>query len=342
MRKIRFAVVGCGQIARERMIPAIINSKKAEIVAVVDIDEKAARNIANLNNIPHHYSSLTDALDKDLIDAVYVSTPNFLHCDITMKAAAAGKHVLCEKPMATNLDDGKRMVESCKKNGVKFMPAYMSRFSEASTKAKRLIVEGAIGKPVIVKSEFAFVMSYAGRGDWRLDPEKAGGGCLFDVGVYPIDFVDFLLDDRIVEIMAISGNIRFNYPVEDTLIASFKLSSGAMGDFVCGYSAKIPSTFEVYGTDGNLILKMPFQQNAAVKLELNRKDRKEDHHMGLDAAPFTCYQREVDYFCECIEQNNEPVPNGEVGLYAMQVIEAIYKSAKLRKNVVVANNTGSI
>ena len=317
------------------MIPAIINSEKAEIVAVVDVDEKVGRHTADLHNIEHQYSSLVDVLAKDLVDAVYVSAPNYLHCDITMKAASAGKHVLCEKPMATNLDDGRRMVESCEKYGVKFMPAYMSRFSEASIKAKELIAEGAIGKPVIVKSEFAFVISYAGRGDWRLDPEKAGGGCLLDVGVYPIDFTDFLLDDRIVEIAAISGNARFDYPVEDTLIASFRLGSGAMGDFVCGYSAKIPSTFEVYGTGGNLLLKVPFQQSPAVELELNCKDRKENYHLGLDAVPFACYQREVEYFCGCIEQDKEPVPNGEVGLYALRVIDAIYKSARSRRGVAV-------
>jgi len=338
MRKLKFAVVGCGQIARERMIPAILNSEKAELVALVDVDQKVVRDTADLCNIRHYSSNLKDVFDKDLVDAVYVSAPNYLHCDITVKAAAAGKHVLCEKPMATNLDDGKRMIESCKKNGVKFMVAYMSRFNEANVKAKKLIAEGIIGKPTIIKSEFAFVKAHRSNNDWRLDPKRAGGGCLYDIGVYPIDFVNFLLDEQIVEVMAITGNIRFNYSVEDTVIASFKLSKGAMGDLVCGYCVKIPSTFEVYGTEGSLILKEPFNQYPNAKLQLNCGDREEKYQVGLNTAPFACYQREVEYFCECVEQNKEPIPNGEVGLYAIKVIDAIYKSAQSRKSVVVTKD----
>ncbi len=335
MKKIKFAIVGCGQIARERMIPAIFNSDKAEIAAVVDVDEKIGKHTADLYKISHYSSSLNDVIDKDLVDAVYVSAPNYLHYDITMKAASAGKHVLCEKPMATNLDDGKKMVEICTKNGVKFMLAYMSRFNEANIKAKGLITDGIIGKPIIIKSEFSFVKTQVSNGDWRLDPKKAGGGCLYDIGVYPIDFVDFLLNQRIVEVTAISGNTRFNYPVEDTLITSVKLSNGVMGDFVCGYCVKIPSTFEVYGTKGSLILNEPFNQFPNVKLQLSYEDRKEEYQMGLNAASFVCYQREVEYFCKCIEQDEEPIPNGENGLDSIRVIDAIYKSAQLHKSIAV-------
>lgn len=126
------------------------------------------------------------------------------------------------------------------------------------------------------------------------------------------------------------------------MIVSFKLGSGALGDFVCGYSAKIPSTFQVYGTNGSLILKMPFQQNAAMEIELNLKDRRENYHLDLDAAPFVCYQREVEYFCECIEQDKEPIPNGEIGLYALNVIAAIYKSAQSQRSVIVTKDTKPI
>ena len=337
MRKLKFAVVGCGQIARERMVPAILNSKRAELVAVVDVDERVARTTADLYKIPYCYSSLEEMLQNDLVEVVYIATPNHLHCDNTTKAANQGKHVLCEKPMATSTEDCRRMIESCDKNEVKLMVGYMSRFNLANIMAKRLISEGAIGKPTVVKSQFAFV-KMPRSDDWRLDLRKSGGGCLLDIGVYSIDFTDFLFNERIIEVTASSGNTRFNYPVEDLLIVSFRLSKGAMGDFVCGYNVRIPSSFEVYGTEGSIILNEPFDQKAIGELQLICKDKEEKHMLDLNAAPYACYQRELEHFCECIEEDKEPIPNGEIGLYSIEVIESIYRSAKTQKNIKITAN----
>lgn len=337
MKKLKFGVVGCGQIARDRMIPAILRSEKAELVAIADVDEQAVKTTAATYQVPHYYRSLGDLLQNDLIEAVYIATPNYLHCEHAITCANSGKHVLCEKPMAVNVEEGKRMIESFKRNKVKLMVAYMTRFNEATLHAKQLIANGSIGKPIVVQSQFGFVKTLRGKDDWRLDSKKAGGGCLMDVGVYPIDTISFLLDDKIIEVMAFSGNIRFKYPMEDVLITSFKLSRGGIGGFVCGYSVSIPSSFEVYGTEGSIILTRPFSQFAVGELQLIRSDKKEKYEVGLSDPLFACYQRELEHFCECIAQDKEPQPNGQVGLSTIKVIESIYKSVELRTSIEVTD-----
>jgi len=312
----------------------MLHAKRANLVAIVDVDEKVVKHIARMYGISHYYLNIEELLDSDTVDAIYISTPNHLHSQYTIQAAEAGKHVLCEKPMATTAEECKRMIESIQRNKVKFMIAYMSRFNEANIEAKRLIAEGIIGKPIFIKSQFAFVKT-SGDDDWRLDPKRAGGGCLLDVGVYPIDAIEFIVKDQIVEVMAWKGNIRSNWEVEDIIIASFRLSQGAMGTFVCGYSINMPSTFEIYGTEGNIIVIKPFGQYATSELELIRKNKRVKKELGLSDPNFACYQKEIEYFCECVEEDREPEANGEIGLYAARVVDAIYQSAITGRRIIV-------
>ncbi len=151
MKKLRWGLIGCGDISRKRIAPALKALEQCELVAVARANHALAESFAQEFGAKRWYKNWRDLINDDEIDAVYLATPVYLHAEQTIAAAEAGKHVLCEKPMAMNAEDCERMIETCKKHEVTFGVAYYRHFYPVITRVKEIILSGEIGEPVIVE-----------------------------------------------------------------------------------------------------------------------------------------------------------------------------------------------
>ena len=202
---MRFGIIGCGNIAANSFAPSLVHSKMTELVAVCRRDLEAARVFAADFGECAAYDSATDLLADDEIEAVVISTPTDTHCEYTTAAAAAGKHILCEKPMARDRHEARRMVETCGEHGVTLAVAYRRRMFPQVTTAKRLLAEGAIGPTVCTRTHYS---GHGGVSGWRDQPGI--GGALMEMAVHRIEV---LLNLAASEPVEVSGLIDTVYPI---------------------------------------------------------------------------------------------------------------------------------
>src|SRR5579862_869808 len=202
MESVGYAVVGLGTIAQHAVLPAFGHSKNARLVAVVSGDKEKARRLAAEFQAKHHYSyeEYAECLKNPDVEAVYVATPPGEHEKYTVLAARAKKHVLCEKPLATNVDECRAMVRACRKAGVLLMTAYRKYFEPGSVALKKIISGGRLGRVDIMHTAFT---EFRPAGDatpgWMLNRKLSGGGPLMDVGVYCVNTSRWLVDEDPVE-----------------------------------------------------------------------------------------------------------------------------------------------
>jgi 1,5-anhydro-D-fructose reductase (1,5-anhydro-D-mannitol-forming) len=220
---LNWIVIGIGDIATRRVIPAVQSEPRSHLHGLVTRDPAKA---APYNT--HAYRSLDEALEDPAVDAVYVGTPVFLHAPQTVQALRAGKHVLCEKPMAMNEAEARTMVEAAERSGKLFGVAYYRRCYPKIQRAKQLIAGGAIGKPVFAELTNHMWFDGSGHRGWLFDPAKSGGGPLFDVASHRIDVLNFLFGQP----MRVAGqlsNIVHQYPVEDNATLMIEYENGVRG-----------------------------------------------------------------------------------------------------------------
>src|SRR5580692_2463831 len=191
-KKTRYAVIGLGRIAGH-FLPAAGATTNSQITALVSGHRDKAERIATQYGVPsgsiYNYENFDEIAHNQNVDAVYVALPNSMHAEYTIRAAKAGKHVLCEKPMSTSVADAEQMIAACKAANVKLMIAYRCHYEPTNLKAVRLIREGALGQVQAIESSFGFPID---RGEWRLDKKLAGGGPLMDMGVYSLNACRYL------------------------------------------------------------------------------------------------------------------------------------------------------
>ena len=191
-RKTGYAVIGLGRIAGHFM-PAVRNTSTSQITGLVSGHRDKADRIAAEYSVPassiYNYENFDEIANNPSIDAVYVALPNSMHAEYTIRAAKAGKHVLCEKPMSTSVADAEAMIASCKAARVKLMIAYRCHYEPTNLRAIQLIRDGALGQVQAIESTFGFNI---GAGEWRLNKKLAGGGPLYDVGIYSLNACRYL------------------------------------------------------------------------------------------------------------------------------------------------------
>lgn len=329
-RKVRYAVVGLGHIAQIAVLPAFKHaSDTCELTAFVSDDpekiEKLSKEYAVKNS--WSYDQYDEALASGTFDAVYIALPNDMHKEYTVRAAQAGKHVLCEKPMAITTADCLEMIQACERNKVKLMIAYRLHFEVTNMKAVELIKEGKIGKPRLFNSSFALQVR---QGNIRTQSEH-GGGPLNDIGIYCLNAARYLFREEPLEVTANaarSSDPRFA-EIEEAVSVIMKFPDEKLASFTCSFGATSIQRYEVIGTEGVLALDPAFEYEAELEYTLTVGDKKEKHKTPKRDQ----FAPELLHFAECITENKEPRPDGYEGLNDLIVIEAIRESASTGKAV---------
>ncbi|WP_437734522.1 Gfo/Idh/MocA family protein [Sorangium sp. So ce1335] len=323
-RKIRYAVVGAGNIAQVAVLPAFKNAaENSELVAIVsgDPDKRAALGERYGVSALGGYDELEDILKRARVDAVYIALPNTMHREYTERAAAAGVHVLCEKPMAMTEEDCEAMIRATKDHGVKLMIAYRLHFEEGNLAAVEIARSGKLGE---VRA-FTSLFTHAVRpGDIRTRSEQ-GGGALFDLGVYCVNAARYLFREEPSEALALSLRIdeRRARDVDETTSAILRFPSGAVATFTVSQGLASVSSFRIAGTEGELRVEPAFDYSSDIKHYLTVGGKTEEKTFkGRDQ-----FAPELVYFSRCILEDREPEPSGLEGFADVRVMLAIQNSA---------------
>jgi predicted dehydrogenase len=327
-RKIGYCMVGLGRISLQHFMPGCRQSQSSRVTALVSGHRDKAEKYAAEYNIPakniYNYDNYEQIAQNPDIDAVYIALPNSMHAEYTIRAAKAGKHVLCEKPMATSLKDSQAMIDACRAANKKLMIAYRCQYEHVNLRAIELIRTGKLGKIQAIESANGF---YENVGEWRLNGKLAGGGPLMDVGVYSLNAARFLTGEEPVEFQAYSSVIdkdgRFN-DVEENLSWTMRFTSGVVASCNTTYGANMPGFVRIHGSNGMMHLEPAFSyEDIRLQAHIKGEPAIDETDPAKDPAQFA---READHFAECIFENKEPKTNGEEGQRDMQYISRIYQA----------------
>ena len=321
-RKLRWGVLSTANIGRAAVIPAIQRSGNGKVIAVASRNEEKARLFADDLGIPRALGSYKALLAAEDIEAVYIPLPNSLHREWTIKAAEAGKHILCEKPLALNAAECDEMEMAARRHGVLLMEAFMYRFHPQTEKVLQLIRQGAIGTVRLIHAAFTFRLAHRAT-NIRLQPDL-GGGALMDVGCYCVNVSRTMAGKEPVEVQAYAHWAETG--VDEQLVGTLRFADGLLAQFDCALNLERREMYQVVGTDGHLDVPQAFLPGSADTTIIQRHGRRtETIHtiLGVDE-----YQLMVEHFADCIlHQSPVRYPPSEAAAN-MQAIEALYRSAR--------------
>ena len=327
--KVRYAVVGLGHIAQVAVLPAFAHARRnSELAALVSGDRVKLRALGRKYGVHalYSYEEYDDALRSGDVDAVYIALPNQLHRDYVVRAARAGVHVLCEKPMAVTEADCKAMIAAARRHRVKLMVAYRLHFEEANLKAAEMTRSGRLGEPRIFDSLFTLQVK---PGNIRLQGE--GGGGLYDIGIYCINAARALFAAEPTEVFAwsaSSGDKRFR-EVDEMTAAVMRFPGERLASFTCSLGAADVSTYQVVGTKGSLRVDPAYEYAEGLVHQLQTGEKAKKREFGKRDQ----FAAELLHFSDCVQQDRDPEPSGEEGLADVRVIRALLRSARAGRPV---------
>jgi UDP-N-acetylglucosamine 3-dehydrogenase len=339
MGQIKVGVVGCGSIAKHRHLPEYHLNRQAEIMAVCDIVEERAMDMAALYHA-EAYTSYEDLLEHPEIEAVSVCTPNYLHAPISIAALKAGKHVLCEKPMAVSVEEAESMIEAAKKYGKKLMIGHNQRFVPSHQKARAFIAGGKAGKIYSFRTAFGHGgpegWSADGKDSWFFRKSEDFIGAMGDLGVHKTDLIRYLLGEEITEVGAfVEASSKENSDVDDTAVCILKTESGVIGTLAASWSyvSKEDNSTIIYAENAILRLEddpvnsliIQYKNGETLKYELggiqtNEEGRQTQSHV-------------ISAFIDSIAEDREPPVSGEEGLKSLRVVLSALESGESGKIV---------
>ncbi|MET3683085.1 putative dehydrogenase [Alkalibacillus flavidus] len=326
---MKFGIISTANIARKALIPAMKRSDKAEVVAIAS-GSGQAQAVADEHGIPKAYDRYEDVLADPDIDAVYIPLPNHLHKEWVMKAAEAGKHILCEKPAGLNAREMEEMEAVCREHDVVFMEAFMYQFHKQHERVKELMAAGEIGDVTLVRASFSFPLREPA-GNIRVDRHK-GGGSIYDVGSYCLHTFQNILDDGVDEVF-VEADMSDEFGVDMSAQGIVTMKSGVRGMFDSGFNTEMRHEYEVVGTHGTIKVSRAYRPDAF----------GHEGHVIVEKAGITRderimsdqYKEEVDHFVEAIEQGVEPRNSYDMSKQNMAAIDACYESVKTGRKVKV-------
>lgn len=331
--RVGFALVGLGHLTLEQILPAFGMCKNAKPTALVSGDPAKAAQVAEQYGIPakniYNYQNFDNIKDNPDIDAVYIVLPNSMHEEFTVRAAKAGKHVLCEKPMTTSVASAQRMIDACKKAGKQLMIAYRIQYEPNNKQMKEWVRNKEYGQVRLIEM-------YNGQniGDpmqWRLKRDLAGGGSLPDIGLYCLNTARYLTGEEPEWVMASSystfGDERFK-EVEETVLFQLRFPSGTLVNAATSYGAHQARRYRCLADNGGWFGLDPAFPYRGLKTEVSQAKGKTEWKSNPTPDEKNQFALEMDHFAECVMNNQKPFTPGEEGMQDHKLMEAIYQSAK--------------
>lgn len=329
---VRWAIIGCGDITNKAVAPAINEQRDAELVSFFSNTPERAEQMRSDHGAERASSDLSEVVSADDVDAVYVASPVHRHAAETITAIRAGKHVICEKPMALTVEAGERMIAAAKTEHVHLAVAYYRRFFPKSRKIRALLDDGAIGEPIVCE------ITICSRPDitpenpkyWRLIPEQGGGGALMDVGSHRLDLACYFLGDP-EEVTGYADTLdrTDDMQVPDTECLLARMASGV--HVHCTASWAIGSRADdliIRGSEGALVAR-PYDREPLVLLRGGDEER-----FDLPPADNWHYPL-IDDFTRALLEGREPEFTGRDGLQASRMMEGCYRSSETGHTVQV-------
>ena len=345
---INIGIIGCGKIAQVRHIPEYAENPDAKLAAFFSPNRARAQEQADKYGGKVYDTAEAHLADPD-IDAVSICAANYAHAELSMQALNAGKHVLCEKPMATTLADCEAMVECAKKNGKFLMIGHNQRLAKAHMEAKRLIDEGLIGDIITFRTSFGHggpeTWSISpGKNVWFFDKKKAAMGVMADLGVHKTDLIQYLTGQRVVRTTARlvtldkRGEDGELIGVDDNAVCIYEMSGGAFGTMTASwtyYGAEDNSTV-LYGTKGIMRIYDDPAHSIVVKLADGQEQVYDVEQIQTNDNQTK--SGVIDLWVDCLKNNRAPEISGESALYAMRAVFASIESSQTGKTVEIEAN----
>lgn len=338
MSKLKVGVVGCGSIAKFRHLPEYAMNDQVEIVAVCDIVEERANKMVEEYG-GKAFTDYKEMLREAELDIVSVCLPNYLHAPVSIAALEAGKHVLCEKPMATSEEEALNMIQAAEKNGKKLMIAHNQRFVASHEKARELIADGTVGKIHSFRTAFGHPgpegWSIDGKDSWFFRKEEAFIGAMGDLGVHKTDLMRYLLGEEFVEVGSfVESGAKEDSTVDDNAVCILKSETGIIGTLAASWA---------YGKEDNATII--YGEKAVLRLEDDPDHSLIVHHIGGETEKFDLGKiqsnedggqsttKVIDHFVDSIVNDTEPPINGEDGMKSLKVVLAALESSETKKIV---------
>jgi predicted dehydrogenase len=335
-RKVRYAVVGLGHIAQIAVLPAFRNAANSELFALVSSDSDKLEKLGRKYGLEHLYSNEDYSRALSNVDAVYLALPNHLHREYAVRAAAAGVHVLCEKPMAVTAEDCQAMIDAACQNHAKLMIAYCLHFEAGNLEAIRLAKSGKLGELRIFTSEFS---QQVADGNVRVTESVGrGGGPVYDMGVYCINAARYLLGSEPTEVLAVTannGDQRFQR-VEEMTSVVMRFPQERLATFTCSFGAVDIGRYALIGTKGVLRADPAYEYAMAIKHHVTVGERNQTRKFPKRDQ----FAAQLVYFSDCVLKDREPEPSGLEGLADVRIVEAIYESARTKKATLIPELPG--
>ena len=324
MKQLRWGLIGCGDIAQKRIAPALRDSVSCELVAVNRAQSELAASFAKQFGARRWYLDWRKLLLDEEIDAVYIATPVHLHAEQAIAAAEAGKHVLCEKPMAMNVRECDEMIDAGRSNKVKLGLAYYRHFYPVVERIKAIIKAGEIGTPVLAQiNAFEWFNPDADHPrSWLLKQELGGGGPMFDFGCHRIEVLTNILGP-ITEVRSMTANVFFDREVEDTASALFRFERGACAVLSVSHAAvEAKDSVDIFGSLGSI--RVSILNEGKIRVVGKLGERYEAHPPAANLhAPL------IEDFVKAVLTNREPAVSGATGRAVAIIEEKIYRQAKM-------------
>jgi 1,5-anhydro-D-fructose reductase (1,5-anhydro-D-mannitol-forming) len=321
--RIGWGIVGLGRVADTAIAPAVAAAANSTLAGVVSRTAAKAEEFAARHGAPAAYDDYRTLLEDPSVDAVYIATPNALHADQVVAAAEAGKHVLCDKPMATSVEDARRQLAACEAADVQLGIVFHNRYLPWVRDVRRLLAEGAIGDVLTVQLE-ASAGHWPPEG-WRNDPSLAGLGTVYNQGVHAYDALRYLLDAEPVAVSAMFDDEGGRYAIETTALSLIRFDNGVLASVNCNERSPHPQNdIAIFGTAGRIVGR---------NLTRSREDG-ELHVLTPDGETVTPYPSPgahrllLSAYARCVLAGEPVTPDGDDGLRSMLLCDAIARSAR--------------
>ncbi len=331
MDTVRWGLLSTANINR-RVIPSISSSERGKLAAVASRSAEKARAYAKEWEIPRWFDSYEAMLNSDEVDAVYISLPNHLHAEWSVRALQAGKHVLCEKPFALTVEEVDRMIAASRENGRALMEAFMYRHHPQMKMVGEWVRSGRLGEISLVRAVFNFSMGNR-TGNVRLEPDY-GGGALWDVGVYPLSFAQYIYDE--VPQWVSGAQWIGKSGVDESFAGLLRYTGGGMAQIACAFRSPFYTQAEVIGTEGSLTLTRPFTEVNTVEAKLIFSAANGEFET-LEVPDEQLYQGEIENMQDAILEGKSTYIGLEESRKHIQTAQALYQAARSGQTVWIQN-----